>query len=371
MPALSVMIKPASGQCNMRCRYCFYADETRNRNTPSFGMMTEETLRRVLTQVLSAASSTCTLAFQGGEPTLAGLPFFRRVIELEKELNVNHCQIRHALQTNGLLLDDEWADFLHENRFLVGVSLDGTKELHDKNRVDAGGNGTWNRVMHSLQLLKKHGVEFNILTVVTGDLCRCTGKVLGFYARNGFSYRQFIPCLDPIGEERGQYPWSLTTPLYARYLKDSFDGWYRDLLDGHKTYHRYFDNLLLIMDGQWPEACGMGGVCGRQLVVEADGSVYPCDFYMLDEYRLGNFSTDSFETVEKNRTALQFLEKSAIPDDECRSCRWKALCRGGCRRDRDYFEKGLGKNYYCPAYREFFEYAYPRLYRAYQMLTQG
>lgn len=127
-------------------------------------------------------------------------------------------------------------------------------------------------------------------------------KSYGFYARNGFSYRQFIPCLDPLGEERGQHPWSLTPKLYARYLKDSFDSWYRDIREGHKTYHRYFDNLLLIMDGQWPEACGMGGICGRQFVIEADGSVYPCDFYMLDEYCIGNFSTDDFETVEKIET---------------------------------------------------------------------
>ena len=206
----------------MRCRYCFYEDISSHREKYNMGVMTKETASSLISWAFSSLpeNGALSFAFQGGEPTLAGLPFFRRVIELEKELNVNHCQIRHALQTNGLLLDDEWADFLHENRFLVGVSLDGTKELHDKNRVDAGGKGTWNRVMHSLQLLKKHEVEFNILTVVTGDLCRCTGKVLGFYARNGFSYRQFIPCLDPIGEERGQYPWSLTTPLYARYLKD-------------------------------------------------------------------------------------------------------------------------------------------------------
>lgn len=382
MPPLSVMIKPASGLCNMRCRYCFYADETEKRTTPSFGMMTEDTLRQVLTHVLAAATGTCTLAFQGGEPTLAGLPFFQKVIEFEKELNVNHCRIEHALQTNGLLIDDAWAEFLAEHHFLVGVSLDGPKELHDKNRLDANGKGTWSRVMHAIQILKKHHVEFNILTVVTGDLCRCTGKVTGFYARNGFSYRQFIPCLDPLGEERGQHPWSLTPELYARYLKESFNCWYRDIREGHKTYHRYFDNLLLIMDGQWPEACGMGGICGRQFVIEADGSVYPCDFYMLDAYCIGNFSTDDFETVEKNRDALGFQRVSAIPHDDCRHCRWKALCRGGCRRDRDLFENGpiapgekpsqnLGKNYFCTAYQEFFAYAYPRLYEVYQLLSQG
>ena len=140
---------------------------------------------------------------------------------------------------------------------------------------------------------------------------------------------------------------------------------------GHKKYPRFFDNLLLMLDRQPPEACGMLGVCGMQYVVEADGSVYPCDFYMLDDYRLGNLNTDSFQDLDQRREAIGFVEASRAPDPECRACRWLPLCRGGCRRDRDYYQDGIGKNYYCEAYRQFFEYAYPRLEALYWKLVNG
>lgn len=371
MPPITVMLKPASGSCNMRCRYCFYTDETEKRSVPSYGIMTEDTLKAILSRTLSFATSRCTIAFQGGEPTLAGLPFFQKAVALEKELNQNRCRIENVLQTNGLLLDDEWCEFFAENHFLIGISLDGTKDIHDKNRLDAQGNGTYSRVMEAIRLLKKHGVEFNILTVVTRDLCRASKKVYHFYVQNKLEYQQYIPCLDPLEEPRGTHPWSLTPESYEQHLKTLFDCWYQDLIQGKKRYHRYFDNLLLIMDGQMPEACGMKGVCGRQFVVEADGSVYPCDFYMLDRYRLGNLTTDTFRQIEQKREQLGFIQESAVPHKDCLSCKWASLCRGGCRRDREPFESGANsKNYYCKAYYHFFEYAYPRLQKAYSLLTK-
>ena len=138
---------------------------------------------------------------------------------------------------------------------------------------------------------------------------------------------------------------------------------------GKKQYHGYFDNLLCMLNGQLPQACGMLGHCSMQYVVEADGSVYPCDFYMLDRYRLGNLALESIETVDRRRRELGFLEESVPTAPECGSCRWYPLCRGGCRRDRDYFEQGLGLNYFCPAYKAFFEYAYDRLCTLYRALT--
>ena len=151
-----IMIKPASSLCNMRCRYCFYADETANRQTPSYGVMTEETLEAVLDKVLSSAAPRCTIAFQGGEPTMAGLPFFRKVVELEKKLNRRHVTVENAIQTNGYAMTEEWAAFFAENHFLVGISLDGDKALHDENRLDAQGKGTYRPVMHAIQLLQNH-----------------------------------------------------------------------------------------------------------------------------------------------------------------------------------------------------------------------
>lgn len=369
-PVLHIMLKPASGLCNMRCKYCFYADETSKREVENYGIMSTDTLRNLLEKALQYATESCTLAFQGGEPTLAGLDFFKTAVAMARELNVNQCRIQFALQTNGTLIDDHWCRFLADNHFLVGVSLDGTKDLHNLNRVDKQGNGTYKRVINTIRLLDKYRVDFNILTVLTSGVCRSFRKVYQHYDRNGWKYQQFIPCLDPLDEKRGMYPWSLTPERYAQYLKTAFDCWYADAMAGRKKYHRYFDNLLLMMDGQPPEACGMSGRCGMQYVVEADGSVYPCDFYMLDSYRLGNLNEESFAQLDQRRKALGFIEESSVPDPECLSCQWKYLCRGGCRRDRDYFEQGLGKNYYCQAYQDFFAYAYPYLQQLYVFLTR-
>ncbi len=371
MPPITVMIKPASGMCNMRCKYCFYADETSNRQTENYGFMSEDTLYNVLKNTLKYASGDCTIAFQGGEPTLAGLSFFEKVIELQKELNVNNCRISNALQTNAYNLGEDWAQFFAQNNFLVGVSLDGPADIHDKYRIDAKGEGTYKRVMRTIQLFDKHKVEYNILTVVTSATCKSTQKITGFFDRNNFEYRQYIPCLDPLNEKRGEHEWSLTPKLYAKHLTTLFNSYYSDALKGKKRYHRYFDNLLMILNRQRPEACGMEGRCSYQYVVEADGSVFPCDFYMLDEWKIGNFNTDSVENLMENRTKLSFVEQSIKPHDDCLKCKWAALCRGGCRRDRDYFENDIGKNYFCSAYKQFFEECYPQLVDLYNKIMSG
>lgn len=362
MPPITVMMKPASGICNMRCRYCFYADEQRNREVANYGIMTPDVLRAVLKRVLDYADSQCTIAFQGGEPTCAGLDFFRRAVELEQQLNHKGVAIHNAIQTNGYVVDDEWAAFFAQNHFLVGVSLDGPRQLHDQNRLDAAGQGTHSRVMKAIAALRRQGAQFNILTVVTSAAARSIRKTYNYFAKNGFDYQQYIPCLDPLGEPRGGHDYSLTADAFSQYLKDLFDCWYAEAQTGNLRYNRFFTNLLLMMTGRPPEACGMLGHCMPQYVVEADGSVFPCDFYMLDQWRLGNFVTDTVEQVNQARRELGFIEMSLEPHPDCRQCKWFALCRGGCRRDREPPAGGpLQKNYFCRAYYEFFEYAYPRL----------
>lgn len=371
MRSVNLLIKPASGMCNMRCRYCFYADETSKRATANYGIMTPQTISAVLEHALEAATADCTIGFQGGEPTLAGLDFFRFAVASAKEKNKNHVRLHFALQTNGLAINDAWAAFFAENHFLIGVSLDGTKEIHDRNRIDAAGNGTFGRVVHAIEILERHGVDYNILTVVTKNTVRSYRAIHSFFQKKGFRYQQFIPCLDPLEEERGKENWSLTPELYGKFLKQSFDLWYAEAMAGNKQYHRYFDNLLCMLNGQPPEACGMAGICGMQYVVEADGSTYPCDFYMLDTYRIGNLAVDTIAQVDAKRKEIGFVEQSLPAADACKKCRWFTLCRGGCRRDRDYFENGIGLNYYCSAYQDFFEYAYPRLVQLYRFLTMS
>ena len=265
MPAISLLLKPASGGCNMRCRYCFYRDEQQNRDTYSYGLMSEATLETVVRKALAAAEGSCSFGFQGGEPTVCGLDFFRKAVEFQRKYNVHGVPVYNAIQTNGLALDGEWADFFRENRFLVGLSLDGTKERHDENRVDVSGRGTYGRVMRAAQLLKSHGVDFNVLTVVTDRTAREIGKIYGFFRRNGLLYQQYIPCLAPIGEAGGLRPES-----YAAFLKTLFDLWYGDVAAGNFIYIRYFENLAAILQGGRSESCDLWGRCTLQNVVEAD-----------------------------------------------------------------------------------------------------
>lgn len=362
MPAISIMLKPASGLCNLRCKYCFYADEAASRTVACYGMMSQETLEAVLRRTLAFAEGQCTVSFQGGEPTLAGLDFFRKVVELEKKWNVNSVQIENTIQTNGILIDEEWAKFLGEHRFLVGISLDGNRQTHDVNRLDPKGKGTFVRVTRAIELLKKYHVEFNVLTVVTRQLVPHIRNIYGYFARLGVEYQQYIPCLDPMAEVPGEQSYSLTSEDYATFLKELFDCWYAEARQGRMRYVRYFIGLMNMVGGYPPGVCEMYGVCSHQFVVEADGSVYPCDFYMLDQWRLGSLVTDTFEQLERRREELKFIEVSKEWPDECRKCKWVALCRNGCRRDRLMTPEGKpGRHRHCKAYQEFLEYAYPRL----------
>ncbi len=373
MPALSLLIKPASGNCNMRCRYCFYADELDNREIRSYGKMSVDTMHTIVDKAMEYGDYECTIAFQGGEPTLAGLDFYRDLVAyVTAHENPKKLKIHYALQTNGYLINEEWAEFLGKNHFLVGVSLDGLKEIHDRYRLDAAGKGTYQRVISAIRLLEKHQVEYNILTVVTAATARNGQKIYNYFKKNHFGYQQYIECLDPIGEEPGQHEYSLTPEKYGEFLKSMFDAWYLDMRSGTYVYNRYFENLMMIMAGQQPESCNMRGVCGKQWVFEADGSVYPCDFYALDQWCLGNINKNSFEEMDQKRDELGFIQWSMRQQEDCQKCRWFGLCRNGCRRNREpVTAEHTNRNYFCKSYQMFFEYAYPRLEEVYQLYMAG
>ena len=373
MPPISVLMKPSSGMCNMKCDYCFYCDETQKRLQESYGFMSEQTLKNVIRKTMLRAEGAVSYAFQGGEPTLAGLDFYRDLVAyVTAHENPKKLKIHYALQTNGYLINEEWAAFLGENHFLVGVSLDGLKEIHDRYRLDAAGKGTYQRVISAIRLLEKHQVEYNILTVVTAATARNGQKIYNYFKKNHFGYQQYIECLDPIGEEPGQHEYSLTPEKYGEFLKSMFDAWYLDMRSGTYVYNRYFENLMMIMAGQQPESCNMRGVCGKQWVFEADGSVYPCDFYALDQWRLGNIQENSFEEMDEKRDGLGFIQWSMRQQEDCQKCRWFGLCRNGCRRNREpVTAEHTNRNYFCKSYQMFFEYAYPRLEEIYQLYMAG
>ncbi|NLG25021.1 MAG: SPASM domain-containing protein, partial [Clostridiales bacterium] len=294
--------------------------------------------------------------FQGGEPLLAGLAFFQDFVETARARNGGRARLSFGVQTNGTLVDGDWAAFFAEHRFLVGLSIDGPERIHDRNRRGPG-EGSFGRAMRAAEHLARAGAPINALTVVTARSSPDAGRIYRFLTKAGIGHQQYIPCLDPPGAPAGYAP---SAAQYGAFLIELFDRWYDDTAAGRPISIRYFDNLIARFAGAPPEMCGMFGRCALQHVVEADGSVYPCDFYCLDEWKLGELSTHSFLDIESGEPARRFVEQSLIPDPACAACEWRALCLGGCRRDRD--QGGfIGRNRLCEGYRAFFAHAAPRL----------
>ena len=362
MQTLNLLIKPASSGCNMRCGYCFYVDIASVRAIENHGIMSDELLETIVRKALSEANGYCTFGFQGGEPTLAGLEFFQKLIIFEKKYNINNVKIVHALQTNGLLIDASWAGFLKENNFLVGLSIDALKYVHDVFRVDVSGNSTYDRCMSAARILANHHVNFNILSVVTRQLAAHPDKVYRFYKKNGFRYLQFIPCLDNLKDGHGSNIYSLDAKTYGNFLCRIFDLWYNDFTKNEYISIRDFDNYIHMLAGRQPENCAMNGMCSANALIEADGSVYPCDFYAVDDHLLGNILTHSFNEMLCGEKAISFIMPSRNVDTTCLDCEFGYICRGGCRRHRELEIDGtLQLNFYCTAYKQFFAHSLPRM----------
>ncbi len=369
MRSISVMLKPSSGMCNMKCDYCFYCDETQKRSVESYGFMSEETLKNVIRKTMLNAEESISYTFQGGEPTLRGIDFYRKALEYQQKYNRKGIAAYNAFQTNGLAIDEEWCRFLAENRILTGVSVDGTQAVHDACRHDRQGHPTFDRILRSTELMDEYGVEYNILTVVTGRAAEQIEEIYHFYQRQGWKYQQYIACLDPLGEGHPDRGYAIRPQEYGQFLIRLFDLWYRDLRKNRQPHIRQFENYAGMLLGYPPEACDQRGQCGIMYVTEADGSVYPCDFYMMDEYCLGNFNTNRLAELDAKRKELQFVERSGKLDSECAKCSWYFLCRGGCQRHRDPMENSeLYRNYFCEGFRMFFEQCGERLREAAQMM---
>ena len=359
MRSLTFLIKPASSLCNMRCKYCFYEDVAASRSQKHMGIMTADTAEKIISEAFHAVSpgGTITFMFQGGEPTLAGLGFFRNFVEAERRYAKPGVSCHHAIQTNGFCLTEEWAAFFREHRFLVGLSIDGTQAIHDSFRLDAAGQGTWEKTVAALKLLERFQVETNLLCVVTAQAAKKARQVYQSLSQLGGHPLQFIPCLDPLEADRGSLPHSLTPESYGKFLCQVFDCWYRDWKAGRYISIRTFDDYLRLLLRMPPSSCAAAGSCGHYLVAEGDGSLYPCDFYVLDRWYLGNIHDCTVEAALTSPNALAFLEEGRNRPDRCRGCRYLPLCRGGCKRDWD----SQGANYYCDSYRAFFPYAIARL----------
>lgn len=358
MPPLSIMIKPASSLCNLRCKYCFYCDVAAHRDVFSLGKMEPSTAERLIKSALSFADGcSVAFAFQGGEPLLAGKDYFRQFVDLVKRHNVKGSEIYYSIQTNGTLVDDEWAKLFHDNKFLVGLSLDGDYE-GNKFRVDAQGQNSYYKIVRAANKFTKHGVEFNILTVLTGYCAENAERIYKHFRSMGYKYIQFIPCLRPMGDSSSSELY-MTGEQYADFLIKIFNLYVKDFARGNYVSIRQFDNWVRMYLGEKPEQCGLMGHCTHQFVAEGNGNIYPCDFYCTDEWLLGNINEKSLEEMATGKKAYEFIKESIAVNDKCKKCSYYPICRqGGCKRNRESAD-------YCSSYMKFFSSCLPlfRMFR--------
>ena len=350
MKYISFLIKPASSLCNMRCRYCFYYDVAEHREVSAYGIMEEDTMHALIDKALGLGEDAhITFAFQGGEPTMAGLSYFTSFCEYAEKHKTKQ-NIQYALQTNGTRIDESWCALFKKYIFLIGVSLDGYKEIHDYFRMDPSLKGTFSHVFKTVQLLRQYEIPFNILTVLTSQLSKHPEKLFRFYKQNQLSYVQLIPCLPGLDENENKN--SLHPKEFASFYKTFFRLWLAEYKKGNYISITLFDNIIPMFKGIRPQQCGMLGYCTPQFVIESNGDVYPCDFYVLDAYRCGNIKEDSLIKLVKTDAMQKFLKEERRECTECRNCPFVNICHKNCKRlNITYYTKD-----YC-GYKDFLMYA--------------
>ncbi|RRD39492.1 anaerobic sulfatase maturase [Leptotrichia sp. OH3620_COT-345] len=354
MRALNLLIKPYSSGCNLNCKYCFYYDVADNRTVRNYGPMKFEVLEKLVMEAFEYADTVINFMFQGGEPTLIGTNFYEKFHEYVDKYNKKNIRTEFFIQTNGTLLNNGWMELFRKYNYLVGISLDGYEEIHDIFRINGKNKGTFKKVMQGIEHLKISKVEFNILCVVNKLVAQNGKKVYRFFREKGFRYMQFIPCIDDFDNKK-EKEFTLTAKDYGKFLNEIFLLWYEDFIDGNFISIRYFDNLIRILLGQPPEACDMMGFCSVNGVIESNGDVYPCDFYVLDEYKLGNITENKFENILFNEKAVDFYKTSLNMSEKCKKCKYIKICRSGCRRYKNFDgTENKYENKFCDAYMDFF-----------------
>ncbi|MBC8138603.1 MAG: anaerobic sulfatase maturase [Fibrella sp.] len=394
--AFHVMTKPIGPICNLDCRYCFYLEkedlyeQERRKARPSWEMP-PETLETYIRQYIEAQpGGEVSFAWQGGEPTLLGVRFFRRVVDLQKKY-ANGKTVTNALQTNGTLLTEEWGAFLKENRFLVGLSLDGPREMHDAYRVDKQGHSSFDRVMAGMEILQKKGVEYNTLTVISRINSQKPLETYRFLRDHGSGFLQFIPLVErsaqvpsqtedgliqltlaaPRDRHASVTDWSVRSEDYGTFLTTIFDEWVRH--DVGKTFVQSFDVALGIWAGVGASLCVFGETCGDALAMEHNGDVYSCDHFVYPEYRLGNLNQTPLAQLVASPQQRKFgTDKRDTLPAYCRSCDVRFACNGECPKHR-FLKTPTGEwglNYLCAGYKRFFTHIDPHM-RTMTRLLQG
>ena len=384
-----VLAKPTGSICNLDCEYCFYLEKEKlYPERKSNWKMSFETLEIFIKQQIEAQDSPIVdLAWQGGEPTLMGVEFYEKAVQVAQKYSKNK-KIQFSFQTNGVLLNDQWCQLFKENDFLVGISIDGPELLHDYYRVNRAGKGTFKRVMDGIGLLKKHNIPFNTLTVINDQNVKEPIQVYEFLKSIGSTYMQFIPLVERKATALDEsdlvliYPqqntpskvtsWSVKPLEYGQFMTSIFDVWVRK--DVGEVFVQMFDSTMSNWCGVPGATCIFQETCGHSLALEANGDLYTCDHYVYPEYQLGNIHTTSIREMHLSNKAISFgKDKKEKLTKQCTTCDYQHLCHGGCPKQR-FDSSSAGEdfhNYLCEGYYHFFSQTKPYFLMMRELVMSG
>ena len=388
---IHIVAKPIGPRCNLNCEYCFYLEKQALFPEGEDYVMSDEVLRAYIEKYINLQPTPeVGFVWQGGEPTLLGLDFYKKVIELQRPF-IGQKEITNSLQTNGTLLDDEWCEFLKENNFLVGLSLDGPKEIHDRYRKDKNGKGSFDKVMRGLELLKKHGVEFNVMATVARETTDKPLEVYQFFKEQGVEFIQFVPVIERTADSQAKQlglklagpaaldnekenvsvtEWSVEPEAYGDFLIAVFDEWVRN--DVGTTNVMNFEWALNSWIGNSSPVCQHAQSCGKAIMMEHNGDLYACDHSMYPEYRLGNIVDDNPVSLAEKSVGQGFGVKDANLPDRCMECDVLKACWGGCPKHR--FARTWNDEplyYLCDGYKKYFLHIRKYLHGITQLLENG
>ncbi len=386
------MSKPAGPDCNLDCTYCFYLEKEAIFQEKKIHRMSDEVLEAYIKQYCESQNTPEILfAWQGGEPTLMGVAFFEKAVALQKKYAAGR-PVQNAFQTNGTLIDNQWCKFLAKEKFLIGLSLDGPRHIHDKFRVDKGGKPTFDRVMKALKLMKAHRVNFNTLTCVTRQNAKHAVEIYTFLKGTGSTFLQFIPIIErkPNDEaallglklalppdlaaddtDERVMPWTVQPKQYGQFLIDIFDEWVRR--DVGTTFVQIFDVMLNAWMGMPPPLCVFAKKCGDAMVIEHNGEIYSCDHFVYPEYNLGNILETPMVELTHQEKQIQFgNDKLDKLPKQCLNCNVRFACNGACPKHRftHTADGEPGLSWLCEGYKMFFQHIDPAMKTMAQLLRE-
>ncbi len=355
----TLLIKPASADCNLRCEYCFYLEHMGFYPETRTHRMSAQVLEQLVRSYMRTPQPEYSFGWQGGEPTLMGLEFYKRAVALQQQYGMPGARVGNGMQTNGTLIDDAMAAFFARYNFLVGVSLDGPPEIHDKHRVKAGGGGSHAEVLRGIGKLRAHHAEFNILTLVNEANVRRGAEVYRYLVDQGFLYHQYIPCVEP-DSYHNLLPFSISGPEWGEFLCTVFDVWYAR--DTRRVSIRLFDSILLYLLDGVRNICHFGTNCCQYFVVEHNGDVYPCDFFVEKPLWLGNVMEDSWAALQSSPVYRSFGARKRQWASACDACEFVDLCQGDCLKHRLCADGGDPRrlSLLCEGWKMFYSHTLPR-----------